>query len=175
MKKLYIIFLVLLTSLSSYAQDPQLFENDWYLQNVIIDGQDNFPPSNNEVPYVSISFFQNNSFVNTSVCDWLDGTLIFINSQFTFDSWSTSFGGCSGPFAQENLLFQGIYLGTFYQNNINDSFLYNITGEGNNKTLMIISSSGDEAIYSSVLLSTQDYLVNSFSFYPNPVKEFVYP
>ncbi len=40
MKRLKIVFLFLITSLSCYSQDPQLFNNTWYLQKVIIDDID---------------------------------------------------------------------------------------------------------------------------------------
>lgn len=152
------------------AQDPQLFENDWYLQNVIIDGQDNFPPSNDDVPFITITFIQNNFFISTYVCDALEGTVVYTNSEFLFDSWSMTLGGCFGPFAQENTLFQGIYLDTYFVGNIDDPFSYNIIDESNSKTLVITSSSGDEAIYSNQLLSKNNFKISKFSIHPNPAK-----
>jgi hypothetical protein len=44
-KNLHIILIFLFVGLyQGIAQDPQLFENDWYLQKVIIDDNDVFPP-----------------------------------------------------------------------------------------------------------------------------------
>jgi hypothetical protein len=164
------LFLAIFVFYTGYTQDPQLFENDWYLQNVIIDGQDNFPPSNDDVPFITITFIQNNSFISTYVCDALEGTVIYTNSEFLINGWSMTLGGCFGPFAQENTLFQGIYLDTFFVGNIDDPFNYNIIDESNSKTLVITSSSGDEAIYSNQLLSRDNFEISKFSIHPNPAK-----
>ena len=59
MKTIKILILVLFASLSSYAQNPQLFENTWYLQKIVIDNQDFFPPSNNEIEFVSLNLTEN--------------------------------------------------------------------------------------------------------------------
>lgn len=168
------LFLAIFVFYTGYTQDPQLFENDWYLQNVIIDGQDNFPPSNDDVPFITITFIQNNSFISTYVCDALEGTVIYTNSEFLVDSWSMTLGGCFGPFAQENVLFQGIYLDTFFVGNIDDPFNYNIIDEGSSKTLVITASSGDKAIYGNRLLSSGNFGVSVFSIYPNPTSDMVY-
>jgi len=55
----------------SYGQDQQLFEKTWYLRNVIIKGQDNFPPFNVELDYILAIFTQDGFF--TSVCNELFG------------------------------------------------------------------------------------------------------
>lgn len=167
MKQLYIL-LAILISQTSFAQDPQLFENTWYLQNVIINGEDNFPPSNDDVPFVPIIFGQDS--VSTYVCDSLEGIVIYNNSQFLVDGWSMTLGGCWGPFEQENSLFQGIYLDIFFVGNVDDPFDYNIINESNSKTLVITFSSGDEAIYSNRLLSQNEFDFSKLSIHPNPAK-----
>ena len=168
--KTFITIFILALSTNAFAQDPQLFENDWYLQNVIIDGQDNFPPSNDDVPFITITFIQNNFFISTYVCDALEGTVIYTNSEFLVNGWSMTLGGCFGPFAQENTLFQGIYLDTFFVGNVDDPFNYSIIDESNSKTLVITSSSGDEAIYSNQLLSRDNFEISKFSIHPNPTQ-----
>ena len=40
--KYFLIITSLIFVQKLFAQDPQLFENTWYLQDVIIDGNDNF-------------------------------------------------------------------------------------------------------------------------------------
>ena len=129
-----------------------------------------FSPSNDGVPFIPITFIQNNSFVSTQVCDVLEGTVIYTNSEFLVDSWSMTLGGCVGPFEQENTLFQGIYLDTFFVSNVDDPFFYNIILESSSKTLVITSSSGDEAIYSNQLLSSGNFENSNFSIHPNPAK-----
>jgi len=168
MKKLLFLFIISCFSLQSFAQDPQLFENTWYLQNVIIDGNDNFPPSNSEVPFITVNFYPTEFF--TAVCDALSGSIIYdmVNPEFTINAGMT-LGGCT---IQENSNFQIIYLEDFYFNHMSDAFSYVIVDEGNgSKTLTVTNSSVNESIYSSELLSTQEFLTNLFSIYPNPVKE----
>lgn len=163
-----LIIIILVVSFNGFAQDPQLIDNTWYLQNVIIDGDNNFPPSNSEVSNVIADFNEPNVFY-TSVCDLLDGILSFGSFQFTFDSSGMTLGGCS---LQENTDFQLIYLDTFFVSTINDVFNYSIVDESNgSKTLTITNSSGDEAVYNSVLLSTTAFSRTTASIYPNPVKD----
>jgi hypothetical protein len=166
MKNIKILFFILFAYFSSNAQDPQLFENTWYLQNLIIDGQDNFPPSNEEVPFITV-FFSETQF-ETYVCDVMSGGITYddINSQFTLDVGLT-FDGCQ---MSVNGDFQLIYLNNFYENNVTEPFSYSITNESSNKILIIINDSGNEAIYSSELLSTIDFSKTHISIYPNPVK-----
>ncbi len=171
MKNINILFFILFAYFSCNAQDPQLFENTWYLQNLIIDGQDNLPPNNEDVPFITV-FFSEIQF-ETGVCDAMSGGIIYdnLNSQFSFDSWYMTFGGCFGINATENAVYEGIYLGEFFISNIDNPFTYSITDEGSSKTLVIFSSNGNEAIYSNELLSTQDYSTNLFTILPNPVKD----
>ncbi len=166
MKTIKILFLAFFVSLSSYAQDPQLFENTWYLQNLIIDEQDNFPPSNEEVPFITV-FFSEIQF-ETYVCDVMSAGITYddINSQFTLDAGLT-FAGCQ---MSVNGDFQLIYLNNFYENNVTEPFSYSITNESSNKILIINNDSGNEAIYSSELLATQDFSPDLFIIFPNPVK-----
>ncbi len=171
MKTLLYILLFNISAIS-FAQDQQLFENTWYLQNVIIDGNDNLPPSNNEVTNITILFLQNAFYVSTHVCDVLDGNLIYDNTQFTFNNWGMTLGGCV---EQENSSFQNIYLDNFFVANINDTFTYNIVDESNNtKTLTITNSSENDAIYCNELLSMQDFNSSQFSIHPNPAKNKLY-
>ena len=55
MKKLITICLSIFTAVI-IAQDAQLTDYTWTLENVIINGQDNFPPSNSESVDIDLSF-----------------------------------------------------------------------------------------------------------------------
>jgi len=169
MKLIVILSLILICNLG-FAQDPQLIENTWYLQNVIIDGQSNIPPPpNDEVPFVYINF-STDSF-STAGCDQLSGEVEYGTSGATFffpDVIDQTFLDCEN---EENNLFDDIYFSFFYDSQT-EIFTYEITTETNgSKTLVIISASGDEAIYSSELLSSYDFANSSFVIYPNPVKD----
>ena len=169
MKTIKILVLVLCASLSSYAQDPQLFENTWYLQKVIIDGQDNFPPINNEVPYVPLFITVNN--LETSVCDSMSGSFVEINNDsFTVSDFNFLLIECS---LQENIDFETLYFIDFFnallQNNIYNYTI--VSNTGNSKILTLTNNSGSQAIYGNEILSNQDFDISSFKVYPNPVKD----
>ena len=112
MKNIKILLFTLFAYFSSNAQDPQLFENTWYLQNLIIDGQDNVPPSNEEVPFVDLIFSIVNSsiFLETNVCNNGNGIVNFNNSNSSFlftEGFSTIIGECNDQnnSSFENLVF----------------------------------------------------------------------
>ncbi|OIP50740.1 MAG: hypothetical protein COZ75_10840 [Flavobacteriaceae bacterium CG_4_8_14_3_um_filter_34_10] len=157
---------------SLYAQDPQLFENDWYLQKVIIENSDYFPPSNAEVEFVGLTFYENSSNdFETNVCNLFFGNLEYDSNQnFTILNSAITLLGCD---IQDNSIFEGVYFGFFSDSNNNhleDPFPYNITTNGSEKTLVITNIRGDEAIYGDQILSIGAFMDIPFSVYPNPVK-----
>jgi hypothetical protein len=105
----------------------------------------------------------------TAVCDVLTADINY-NGTLEFDlfNWGMTLGGCNEQISAD---FQAIYLDTFFVLNINNNFTYTISNESSYKVLSIINDSGDEAIYSSELLSTQDYSKNLFTIFRNPVKD----
>src|SRR5690554_260560 len=171
MKYIYSI-LITLIGFTSSAQDPRLFENTWYLQNVIIDGQDNFPPSNDEVPYVPLLIYENNFLLETSVCNVGSGSLefSFLDSSFFFTNGMTlTLRNCQNP---NNSPYEGIYFWDFYNAGyltINDFFQYAIVDNGNGGLILTITSPwGNEAIYGNEILSTLEVKDLRVTIYPNP-------
>lgn len=171
MKYIYFISLALIGYASS-AQDPRLFENTWYLQKVIINGQDNFPPSNNEVPYVPLMIYESNALLETAVCNMGSGTVEFslIDSSFWFtNGMSVTLSDCTNS---QNSTFEGIYFNDFFNAGnltVNDLFFYDIIDNGNGDyTLTLTSPSGDQAIYGNKILSNTDFKDLQFAIYPNP-------
>lgn len=169
------LFLIALIGYSSSAQDPRLFENTWYLQNVIIDGQDNFPPSNDEVPYIPLLIYESGFLLETGVCNMGTGIVDFslIDSSFFFiDGMSVTLSECNNT---ENGVFEGIYFDGFFNSGyitVNDIFFYEIIDDGDGGySLTITSPSGDQAIYGNEILSTNDFKDSQFAIYPNPVSE----
>ncbi len=161
------IFLFLATTHFCFAQAPELLDNDWYLQNVIIDGNDNPPPSNDEVNEVIAEFFVD-SF-GTLVCNNLVGLVAYNNQNFNFTKpLEQTLLPCN---MQVNQDFEVLYF-SFYYSNQTEPFSYLITTEGNgSKTLTVTSASGDEAVYGNEMLSNADISKQLFSIYPNPAKE----
>ena len=93
MRNLFAIFVSLLTYFTCSAQDPQLFENTWYLHDLIIGGQSNVPPINNEIPFVPADFIEPDLF-ETGMCGSLgSGTILYSGTnEFNFPNGITWFG-----------------------------------------------------------------------------------
>ena len=158
MKKLF-LYLLLFCADFLMAQNPQLFEHTWYLQNVIIDGNDNLPPSNEEVEFIEAIFYNNNSF-ETAVCASLSGVLSINADTFYFSSSTVTLIGCG---VQANDDYQTLYINNFFEQTINDNYSYSIEQNGSALQLSIINSNNDTSIYSSELLSIDDLLYSEWS------------
>ncbi|WP_417558978.1 T9SS type A sorting domain-containing protein [Mesoflavibacter zeaxanthinifaciens] len=158
-------------SLFSFSQDPRLFENTWYLHVLVINGIENNPPTNNEVPYVPAEFIESNSF-STSVCgsDGLGQIIYNGPTAFTLQNINFFTNTCVDD---SNQNFDELYQ-LFWIYNLAGNSSYTITDVGMNRTLTIVNSNGDEAIYGNGLLSTSTIDVNSFSIFPNPAKDIIY-
>ncbi|MBA3985584.1 MAG: T9SS type A sorting domain-containing protein [Flavobacteriales bacterium] len=157
---------------NSFAQDPQLFDNTWYLQKVVIGANDYFPPSNTEVEFVGLTFYNNSSNeFDTNVCNVFFGEIVYgSNQNFTILDSAITLLKCD---IQDNSIFEGIYFGFFldsYNNHLEDPFPYVITTNGNEKTLIITNTRDDIAIYGDQILSNYLFENAQFSIYPNPVK-----
>ena len=171
-KKILIILISIFVNFDFYAQDSQLFENTWYLNKVIINGNNSFPPSNSEVEFVSAIFTKPNIF-RTFVCNTFDTEIDFSNTdEFTITSYSLTLILCN---LQVNSDFEGVYFDFFFDQSTQDPytipFLYEIVVNGNRKVLTITNVNGDMAIYANEILSNQDFDVLSFTIFPNPVKD----
>ncbi|HBY66317.1 MAG TPA: hypothetical protein DEG69_00220 [Flavobacteriaceae bacterium] len=173
MNKLLLFLITLSTYVNLFAQEPELLNNTWYLQNLTIDDTDIFRPSNNEVQNVSATFEatgEMNHFFST-VCESLDGTMTFDdpNSQFSYIELNQTLGeGCTDS---DNADFEATYF-QFYFNNAEDPFTYEIVNsEGDEMQLIITGDNGNQAFYSNTLLTSNSFSEISFKIYPNPVSE----
>ncbi|MDG1393441.1 MAG: T9SS type A sorting domain-containing protein [Flavobacteriaceae bacterium] len=168
-----ILIIFLGISLSCLAQDSRLFQNTWHLHNLIINSQHNVPPINNEIKSISLILNVDNS-LSSSVCESLSSIVDYddVNQTFMLTSYAVSLGG--GCYLTNDRQFEFLYL-HFYTNNLNNPFEYSILSNSDgSKTLTVTNSSGDKAVYSSDVLSLNAYSKNSFSVYPNPVKDDLY-
>jgi len=159
-----------------FAQNADLFNNNWYISQMVINNQTTVSPIM-QVP-TGISLFSNmggtynfnSSYYNTA------GSTITFNT--VTDSFTRLGGGCT--------LF--VYNGTnataaqgydqkncdFYLNTTSGAiFNYQIVNNGSSKTLIITSPNGDKIYYNNLSLGTKDLAAKkkSFKIYPNPVKE----
>ncbi|MBK5212199.1 MAG: T9SS type A sorting domain-containing protein [Flavobacteriaceae bacterium] len=168
--KTILYILIFNFSALSFAQDPQLFENTWYLHNVIIDNQDNFPPHNSEVNNIPLDISINELF--TEVCAPLIGSVIEFSTtedKFTILEFMQFGTDCLN---QENQLYQSLYFNNFFQPQLGTRiFIYQIEiGTNGSKSLTLINEEGNQAIYGDAPLSVFGFENNRLSIYPNPVK-----
>lgn len=160
----------------AFAQDPILFEGTWVLESLTIDGEEFFPPSNDEVESIGLDFQEENAespyFFNTYVCNGFSGNVTYEDggNSFSIAEYSMTLIFCD---LIENELFENQYF-TFYLNNIEDSFEYDITFLGDNVTLEIYDLNGNLAFYSNPSLSIHDFKRPTFSIYPNPTSDQLY-
>lgn len=167
------VHMVLMTKQSSnlYAQDPQLFENLWYLHDINIDGESNIPPINNEIPFVAAEFFEDGT-VYTEICDYGGtGMLEYIGiDEFSILEMNFLQGGCHTNYPT-NEDYAGLYLNFWYSVG-NENASYQITGNGEIRTLIITSVNSDFAIFKNeILLSIDSFSKSKFLIYPNPAQE----
>ena len=171
MKHFYILVLILISHLAK-AQDIALFENTWYLSNLIIDGKNNFPPINDEVSNVKLEFNQQQKTLNTNVCNecW-GGNVNFSTDKnnFTVNNFSVTLIICNN---ETNGNFEQLYFPFFTKNTDPDIFSYTISEVDDLKTLTI-TSENEQAIYTNQNLKNQSFKNSFFSIYPNPAKDFI--
>ena len=157
----------------NFAQDSRLFENTWYLHDLIIDGSHNIPPVNNEIEYIAAHFDEPDLF-QTGVCDEHCGGTIIYNGTTVFTIQELiCFPETCGENWPINDNFRQLYNYLFWGSTIENDYLYSITEDGNNRTLIIININGDEAIYGNELLSMNDKSDVSISISPNPVSNLI--
>lgn len=168
MKKIYI--LILLATLNfSFAQDPQILNNTWYLKYITVNGVPNYPPN----PNITLNFNSSNSFI-TYPCNYLAGSVLFENN---YTNFSTSDCVISLMICPDETLgsFENLYFPFFAGNSsINPAnFTYGIIDLGGYLTLFINSEFNEQAMYGNNPLSTQQFNKESFSFYPNPSADYI--
>ena len=173
MKQLYL--LVCLISFSvCFAQDPQLVGVDWYLHDLIINGEHHPPPRNSEIQNVQARFYaisngdSADAFI-TFVCNEIYGLLIYdeFNPVFSFTYQENTFITCT---LQVNEDYEGLYFNFFYAP-FGSIYNYSITTDTNGyKVLLLTSPTGDKTIYGDNILSSEDFYSSQFAIHPNPTK-----
>ena len=167
---------VLMSKQSSnlYAQDPQLFENLWYLHDLIVDGQSHIPPINSEIPFVASEFFEDGTLY-TEICDYGGaGMLEYIGvNGFSILEMNFLQGGCHTNYPI-NEDYAGLYLNFWYSID-NEIASYQITINGEIRTLIITSPNNDFSVFKNeILLSLDSFSKSKFIIYPNPAEEILF-
>ncbi|HEX9979853.1 MAG TPA: T9SS type A sorting domain-containing protein [Flavobacterium sp.] len=166
--------MAVLFSIPGLAQNP-LFDNEWYLTKIIMDGMDTFPPLNSEVTSIALNFTneqQAGGVIETNVCNVGSGTITLLdNAQFTLDFFAITLMLCNLP---ESMFFESYYLGSFYQQNTEGTFSYIIVEFETSKTLYITAPNNLQAVYSNQLLSKhENSAFKNLKVYPVPARDFL--
>ncbi|RZJ46655.1 MAG: T9SS type A sorting domain-containing protein, partial [Flavobacterium sp.] len=173
-----LLFLTFLSNLIS-AQNADLFNNSWYISQIVINNQTSVSP----IMQVSIgasSFLSNGSTYNFN-SSYYNSAVSTITFNTVTDSFTRQGGGCTllvyngtnasaaQAYDQKNCDF---YLNTTSGSIFNDQIISN----GTSKTLIITNpANGNKIYYNNFFLGTKDNstLKKSLKIYPNPVKYFI--
>ena len=168
-KKILLLFTILFSS-ASMAQDPELINNEWFLEKIVVSGIEVFPPVNEELPNVPL-FFEDSGGSGvvfwTLICNALSGITTFDGSNsFTLTELYQTLGGCDNP---TNSPFEQQYFQFYFSNEKNDPYIYEITDEGDGKRSMTVTvQNGDIAYYQNALLGLEDDSFMAIKITPNP-------
>jgi hypothetical protein len=167
-----IIFSLIIYSFQSQAQTQELLNNTWYLEKLVIEGEEFFVPDDLVIEYAE---FYDNFFETQSSCNFLDGEISFNdeNSNFAILNFSLTLENCFDNGVGE---FESYYLLDFFDYpdpDFNNPFNYSIEEISQSVLkLTITNTNDDKAVYYSQTLSIQD--VDGFGavkLYPNPVQD----
>src|SRR5690606_30879250 len=172
-KKLYV--LTLLFSGYLFAQQEELVNTTWYLEKLILEGEDHFLPQNEEVSQSQLYVDSSNSYFSTDVGSCAGGMSEGLDfpeeNYFTIDNFYVLLTSCEIP---ENNYFANQYA-HFIWDNLEHPFHYVITEEDDNlKKLVITGNDTNQAVYCNASLSVQNIQELQVSIYPNPVSDVLY-
>lgn len=170
MRNIFLLTFILI-SLFIRAQDDVLIENTWYLQKVIINGNEYVTPINEEVGEVA-AYFYNNSFA-TIICNNFGGSIHYHSSEqsFTLSDVSITLMDCELP---DNHNYEMLYFWQFFHNGLQlvQPYSYSIEDVGDYFMLTLTNSEGFQAVYhtqNTVSVSKLAGVNGKFRIYPNPV------
>ena len=169
MKTFILIFMSSLIYSFGYTQYPQLFQNPWYLQNIIIEGENNYPTDSTFNGELYFNSEQINGVHNYCESGFAGEVVYNGISQFNLNDIVIAVENCNDP---DILQFINKHYSVYFDNNTipNNPLEYEISSSGSSKTLTITNPEGNQAIYGNELLKIQVMESTKFSVFPNPIK-----
>lgn len=151
------------------AQDPQLFDNDWYLETLVVNGVNYESPNEELVGELQIN--NKGVTVSHSLCGgvYFIGNLLFSGTDvFTIDGQD----GALIPTDCDNEIYN-TYIGIHYSvyTELKNPFVYNIQEVNDYIQLTITNGNDDLAVYNNVLLGVTEVADVAFRLFPNPVQD----
>lgn len=174
------ILLFTLFSCFAFAQNPELFSNNWYISQIVMNGQTTVTPVMN-INLEKSLFYQSGTPNSFSSKYFNVAVVTGMNFSTIQDSFTASGGGCT-------LM---VYVGTnqtavrdydqkncdFYIMNTPTGtiFNYEIVNNGSSKTLIFTNTAtGNKIYYNNSFLATKENIIKkTFKLYPNPSTDFV--
>ncbi|RDK88318.1 T9SS type A sorting domain-containing protein [Marinirhabdus gelatinilytica] len=171
--------LLLLVSLlffsKSFGLDPDLINNQWHLEKIVVSGEEIVPPVNEELPNVLLFFEDSGTGLNfwSFVCNVLNGVPEFSGGDsFSFSELYQSLGGCDDP---TNTPFELQYFQFYFSNDIGEPYVYEIVDEGIGGMRMTVTvQNGDVAYYQNSVLGIHSVQAIPILMYPNPANDQIY-
>jgi|SRR5690606_6199531 len=168
MKKLLYILLFHISTIS-FAQDPVLFDTDWFLMELTVDGTNIQIPNTGEISSIPLNIELD--YIYTMACNSIESQLDeFSNEHFIAQYFVMLPYNCGLP---DTLIFEDAYYDGFFNWQVMDQTFNYVLEIGPNDTRMltITNTEGDVAIYGNAALSIKNNMASQVSIYPNPAKE----
>lgn len=158
----FILIIFLIVGLITKAQQTELIENTWYLEKLVLNGEEFLAPNNEEVSETIFLCQECESETNvvffTSVC-----TEVLLNGSINNNILTLQSGFVDGECSlAENINFEGYYLDNFFNVGIFDEFYdyeYEINSIDNGLQLTLTNVDGNKAYYKNHHLSIQEFNV----------------
>lgn len=177
--------LFLFISLSLVGQNAELFNNNWYISQITLNGQTSTSPTMSQGLPTSVFLQSTTGYIfNSQYFNIAGVNIIFSQTQNSFTKID---GGCTfadyngsnwqaaQEYDQKNCDF---YVGSFLPAGSVPNgtiFNYEIVNNGASKTLIITNSTnGNKIFYNNAFLATKENAIKkTFKLYPNPSTDFV--
>lgn len=165
MKALLYLLLFNISAIS-FAQDPELFENEWYLYEVLTNDMGTLYEVSLIDPPITPSFSISEDliFSGLGACNTFNGIYEFFPpNELNPLNFIATTNDCG---IEQHNDFEDEYFGF-----ISGGYSYIITDDSVGRVLTLGNGIFGYAIFKSYPLSTSDFQKNKFQLYPNPAKE----
>ena len=183
--KLTFLYLVVLFSIGVHSQNSStpLYGTPWYLTSIEENNiTHNIPPYNGFAKWIfqisptEIGGIPSADNLSGEYCFAFNGPMIVEDNYFNFidSQFAVTLNMCDWLTDAEHILMNKQV--AFYQNNLQDSFQFQINNLGEDSELVITNVSGNKAYYNNIpteeYLSTEKFALESqIIVYPNPANE----
>lgn len=177
MKYSILVIITIVDFSGLYAQDPDpvIFEDTWYLTELVVDGNNVVIPSNSDFSVVTLDLTEMPPWViNTRACNNIGAFITeFTDTFFITNGFAIFSYDCFDP---STFVFENIYFSGFYEDSTPlSTYTYVLESVPNDALMLtIMNSEGDTAIYGNPALDISEFENDEFILYPNPASEKIF-